>query len=178
MAEKATIARPYAKAAFESAREHAAFDRWSQALATGSQVVADERVARLLSNPRVQPADLIGLIADAVGGTLDQHIRNFLSTLADNRRLGLLPEIAVMFEALRAEVEKVADVQVVSAAPLEEAQRERLAQALKQRFKRDVRLHCEVDSSLIGGAVVRSGDFVIDGSIKARLERLASAMAS
>jgi F-type H+-transporting ATPase subunit delta len=176
MAEKATIARPYAKAAFESARQHAAFDRWSQALATSSQVVADERVARLLSNPRVQPADLIGLIADAVGAPLDQHIRNFLVALADNRRLGLLPEIAVMFEALRAEVENVADVQVVSAAPLEDAQRERLAKTLKQRLRRDVRLHCEVDPSLIGGAVVRTGDFVIDGSIKARLERLASAM--
>ena len=81
-----------------------------------------------------------------------------------------------MFETLRAEIENVADVQVVSAVQLEEAQRQRLAKALKQRLKRDVRLHCEVAPALIGGAVVRMGDFVIDGSLKARIERLASAM--
>ena len=176
MAEKTTIARPYAKAAFESARAHKNFDRWSDTLAVAASVVRDERVAKLLTNPRVKPADLINLIAEAAGGAIDQHIRNFLVTLAENRRLGLLPEIAAMFELLRAETENVADVQVVSAAPLNDAQRERLAAALKNRLRRDVRLHCEVDASLIGGAIVRSGDFVIDGSLKARLERLAGAM--
>ncbi|HEX2492270.1 MAG TPA: F0F1 ATP synthase subunit delta [Steroidobacter sp.] len=176
MAEKATIARPYAKAAFESARAHDSFERWSHLLAVGSAAVADERVSKLLTNPRVKAADLIGLIADAAGGAVDQHVRNFLATLADNRRLGLLPEIAAIFERLRAEVENVADVQVISAVQLEEAQRKRLASALEKRLNRAVRLHCEVDPSLIGGAVVRSGDFVIDGSLKASLERLASAM--
>jgi F-type H+-transporting ATPase subunit delta len=177
MAEKATIARPYAKAAFESARAHKSYDPWSQTLAIAAGVVADERVARLLTNPRVKPADLINLIAEAAGGAIDQHIRNFLVTLAENRRLGLLPEIAAMYEHLRADVENVADVEVVSAAQLSDAQRDRLAAALKQRLRREVRLHCQVDASLIGGAIVRSGDFVIDGSLKARLERLASAMA-
>lgn len=176
MAERATIARPYAKAAFEYAREHNAFERWSQALAGASAIVADERVAGLLTNPRVPPAQLLALIADALGGALDEHSRNFLATLADNRRLGLLPQIAAMFEGLRAEAENVADVQVVSAVELNDAQRRRLADALHKRLKRTVRLHCEVDSSLIGGAVVRVGDFVIDGSLKGRLERLASAM--
>jgi F-type H+-transporting ATPase subunit delta len=177
MAEKATIARPYAKAAFESARQHSAFDRWSHVLAAGSAVVADERIGKSLANPRIKPADLISLIADAAGGVIDQHCRNFLVTLADNRRLGLLPQVATMFETLRAEVENVADVQLVSAVQLDDVQRQRLTEALKKRLKRDVRLHCAVDPSLIGGAVVRSGDFVIDGSLKARLERLASAMA-
>ena len=176
MAEKATIARPYAKAAFESARAHKNFGRWSETLAIAAGVVADERVAKLLTSPRVKPADLISLIAEAAGGAIDQHIRNFLVTLAENRRLGLLPEIAAMYEHLRADVENVADVHIVSAAPLADAQRERLAAALKRRLQREVRLHCAVDASLIGGAVVRSGDFVIDGSLKARLERLASAM--
>jgi F-type H+-transporting ATPase subunit delta len=176
MAEKATIARPYAKAAFESAREHESFDRWSQALAVAAGIVADERVARLLTNPRVKPAELVALIADAAGGSMDDHVRNFLKTLAENRRLALAPEIAAMFEQLRAEVENVADVHVLSAAQLTDAQRQRLASALKKRLAREVRLHCEVDASLVGGAIVRSGDFVIDGSLKARLERLAGAM--
>ena len=162
MAEKATIARPYAKAAFESARQHSALQ--------------DERVAGLLSSPRVTPEQLSGLIADIVGSDLDEQTRNFLATLASNRRLALLPEITSMYEGLRAEAENTADVQVVSAVELNEAQKQRLASALKQRLKREVRLHCEVDASLIGGAIVRAGDFVIDGSLKARLDRLAVEM--
>ncbi|GFE78409.1 ATP synthase subunit delta [Steroidobacter agaridevorans] len=176
MAEKATIARPYAKAAFESARQHHALERWSKVLATASSVVQDERVAGLLSSPRVTPEQLSGLIADIVGSDLDEQTRNFLATLASNRRLVLLPEIASMYEGLRAEAENTADVQVVSAVELNEAQKQRLASALKKRLQREVRLHCEVDASLIGGAIVRAGDFVIDGSLKARLDRLAVEM--
>jgi len=176
MAEKATIARPYAKAAFEYAREHQSFDRWSQVLATAAAVVSDERAAHLLTNPRVKAEDLVDLIADVCGGALDEHGRNFLLTLATNRRLALLPNIAELFETLRAEVENVLDVQLVSAVQLDDAQRQRMSEALKKRFKREIRLHCAIDLSLIGGAVVRAGDFVIDGSVKARLERLASAI--
>lgn len=182
MAEKATIARPYAKAAFESARQHGALERWSTVLATASSVVQDERVARLLSSPRVKPDELSGLIGEIAsqsnsGVALDEQTRNFLATLAGNRRLALLPEIASMYEALRAEAENTADVQVVSAVALDDAQKQRLAAALKKRLKREVRLHCEVDASLIGGAIVRAGDFVIDGSLQARLDRLSVEMA-
>ncbi|HEU4603320.1 MAG TPA: F0F1 ATP synthase subunit delta [Steroidobacteraceae bacterium] len=176
MAEKATIARPYAKAAFEYAREHNSFERWSQVLAIGAAVVSDERAAHLLTNPRVTPEDLVALIADVCGGALDEHGRNFLLTLATNRRLALLPNIAEIFEKLRAEVENVLDVELVSAVQLDDAQRQRMSDALKKRFKRDIRLHCSIDPSLIGGAIVRAGDFVIDGSVKARLERLAGAV--
>jgi F-type H+-transporting ATPase subunit delta len=176
MVEKATIARPYAKAAFESAREHDAFERWSQVLAIASSVVQDERVARLLSNPRIEPEELTGLIAEIAGDAMTEQIRNFLATLADNRRLALLPEIAAKYEQLRAEAENVADVQVISAVALTDAQQQRLAAALKKRLQREVRLHCEVDESLIGGAIVRAGDYVIDGSLKARLDRLAVEM--
>lgn len=176
MAEKATIARPYAKAAFESARQHKALERWTKVLATASSVVQDERVARLLSSPKVTSEQLSGLVSDIVGGDLDEQTRNFLATLASNRRLALLPEIASMYEALRAEAENTADVQVVSAVALNEAQQQRLASALKKRLQREVRLHLEVDASLIGGAIVRAGDFVIDGSLKARLDRLAVEM--
>jgi F-type H+-transporting ATPase subunit delta len=178
MAEKATIARPYAKAAFASARQHNVLDRWSAVLATASSVVQDERVAPLLLNPRVTPDQLSGLVGDISGESLDEQGRNFIATLAGNRRLGLLPEIAAMFEALRAEAENTADVYVVSAVQLNAAQKQRLSAALKKRLKREVRLHCAVDESLIGGAVVRAGDFVIDGSLKARLDRLAVEMSN
>jgi F-type H+-transporting ATPase subunit delta len=174
MAEKVTVARPYAKAVFELAREHDDFARWSTILAAAAAVVQDSRVARLLSSPRMQPSELIDLIAAACGDALDGSGRNFFSTLAQNRRLGVLPEVAAHYEELRAEVENVADVHVTSAVELNATQRERLGTAVQRRLKREVRLHCAVDAGLIGGAVVRAGDFVIDGSLRARLERLAS----
>src|SRR5688572_22531322 len=140
MAEKATIARPYAKAAFQLAQQHQAFPRWSQALARTAAGVQDERVARLLLNPRVTAADLAALLAEIAGEALEDNSRNFITTLANNRRLALLPEIAAMFEIMRAEAENMADVQVTSAVQLDEAQRQRLAAALKKRLNRDVRL--------------------------------------
>jgi F-type H+-transporting ATPase subunit delta len=172
MAEKVTLARPYAKAAFEAARDGKDFARWSEMLAAAAATVADARVVKLLSSPRVSPADLVELIAEA--SRADERGRNFLNTLAINRRLAVLPEVAAIYEELRAEVENVTDVHITSAVQLDEAQRTRLAAALKKRLKREVRLHCDVDAGLIGGAVVRAGDFVIDGSLKARLERLAT----
>lgn len=178
MAEKITVARPYAKAAFEYAREHNRFAEWSQWLGSAATIVADERVATLLGNPRVTPEQLVGFVAEIVGPSLDEHGRNFLNTLAQNRRLDLLPEISAAYETLRAEIENTADVQVISAVALTDAQRDRLASALRKRLKREVRLHCEVDASLLGGAIVRSGDMVIDGSLKAGLERLARDIAA
>ena len=172
MAEKVTLARPYARAAFEAARDSKDFARWSEMLAAAAATVVDQRVVKLLSSPRVQPADLVELIAEA--SRADEHGRNILNTLAQNRRLAVLPEVAAMYEELRADVENITDVHITSAVQLDEAQRTRLLAALKKRLKRDVRLHCAVDAGLIGGAVVRAGDFVIDGSLKARLERLAT----
>lgn len=174
MAEKATIARPYARAAFDFAREHDALAAWSGVLAAAAQVAADPRVAPLLSSPKVTTAQSVGLVADVAAA--QGPARNFLEVLAENRRLGLLPEIAAQFEVLRTEAEKVVDVEVVSAMNLDGAQEARLAAALRGRLGREVRMHTRIDASLIGGAIVRAGDLVIDGSLKGRLERLASEM--
>jgi F-type H+-transporting ATPase subunit delta len=177
MAEKVTIARPYAKAAFAYARERDAFAHWSTVLSTASAVVSDPQVEKLLSSPRVSPQHLVDLIAGVIGGSLDEQGKNFLNTLAQNRRLVLLPEIAAMYETLRAEIEQVADVHISSAVALDATQRDRLANSLKKRLRREIRLHESVDPSLIGGAIVRTGDMVIDGSLKARLDRLATDIA-
>lgn len=174
MAEKATLARPYARAAFEFAQTRGTLQQWSESLAVAAAVAGDSAVTRLLNHPHVTAAQLVELIAEVAGPRLDSSTHNFIATLAQNRRLGLLPQIAAIYEILRAEVEGVADVAVVSAVPLDAAQQQRLAGALKTRLKREVRLHCSVDASLVGGAVVRCGDLVIDGSVKERLARLAT----
>ncbi len=180
MAEKATIARPYARAAFAYARNGGALSAWGDALNLASAVVADSRVKKLIGNPKVSTTQLIDLIADVAssgaGGKSDAHLRNFFDELARNRRLPLLPEVAAMFEEMRNEVENIADVHVTSAVAVNDAQRRRLAAALKKRLQKDVRLSCDVDANLIGGAIVRSGDLVIDGSLRARLEALSSVM--
>jgi F-type H+-transporting ATPase subunit delta len=172
MAERATIARPYAKAAFGFAREQGQLAQWSGWLATAREIVLSDEYGTLERSPGVRKADLMALIAGVCGEGLDAHGRAFLTLLNENGRLDYLPEIAQRFEELKADDQNVADVEVASATALDERQKERLIGALSNRLRRDVRLHCTVDPGLIGGAVVRSGDMLIDGSLKAKLERL------
>jgi F-type H+-transporting ATPase subunit delta len=178
MAEKATIARPYARAAFAYASSGKSLAAWSDALNAAALVVSDARVRKLIGNPKVAPKQLVDFIIDVVGSKADANVRNFFDELVRNRRIGLLPQVAAMFDDMRNQVENIAEVQVTSAVALNDAQRQRLADALKKRLKKDVRLQCSVDASLIGGAVIRSGDLVIDGSLRARLERLSGAMSA
>jgi F-type H+-transporting ATPase subunit delta len=173
MADKTTIARPYARAAFAEARADSMLPAWSEALHTAAAVAADPRVQSLLGDPHVTPAQLSQLVLDIAGAGLGEHGRNFVQTLADARRLNCLPEIAALFDQYKDDAEGIADVTIASAAPLDATQQQSLSAALARRLKREVRLHCVIEPDLIGGAVVRSGDLVIDGSVRGRLERIA-----
>jgi F-type H+-transporting ATPase subunit delta len=174
VAERATIARPYAKAAFAYARDANAFAGWSQGLKTAAEIVADPRVAPLTKDPRWQGEDMVKFISEVAGSKLDAGMQNFLRVLAENRRLLVLPEIAANYEVLRSAVENTVEVEVTSAVKLNDAQIEKLKAAIGTRLKRQVRMQNSVDASLLGGAVVRAGDLVIDGSLKGRLQRLAT----
>jgi F-type H+-transporting ATPase subunit delta len=178
VAERATIARPYAKAAFQYARAANGFAEWSQGLQTLAEIVADPRVAQLTKAPSLTAADLADLVIDVAQPKLDVGMQNFARVLAENHRLLLLPEIAAHYEQLRSAVENTADVEVISAVPLNDAQAQKLEQALSARLKSRVRMRTAVDATLLGGAVVRAGDLVIDGSLKGRLERLATELGS
>ena len=178
MAERATIARPYAKAAFEYARDANALAAWSEGLKAAAEIVADPRVTPLTKSPAWAASDLVSLITDVAGGKFDAGMQNFVRVLAENHRLLLLPEIAAHYEALRSAVENTIDVEVVSAVPLDAAQADKLKEALSARLKRKVRLQNSVDATLLGGAVVRAGDLIIDGSLKGRLQRLATELGS
>ncbi len=172
MAEKATVARPYAKAAFAHARDKNTLDAWSGWLGTARAVVSSDEFKAFESSPGVSRQQLKELVANVCGDAIDGNGRALLDLLAENDRIDFLPEIAEQFDELKADHQNVADVEVVSASALNETQRERLAGALRARLRRDVRLHCSVDPSLIGGAVVRSGDLLIDGSLVNKLQRL------
>ena len=173
MADKTTIARPYARAAFEEARGEKRLGPWSDAIRTGAVVVTDPRVETLLGNPRVTSDQLAKLVIDIAGPQLGEHGANFVRTLAENHRLGYLPEIATLFDEMKDEAEKVVDVTVTSAAPLDDGQRKTLTAALERKLNRGVRMQCHTDSALLGGAVLQAGDLVIDGSLRTQLNRIA-----
>jgi F-type H+-transporting ATPase subunit delta len=178
MAEAATIARPYAKAAFLAARDARALPAWSDALRSGSGLIADARIADLVTSPKLSADQLVSLFAGLGGTQIDPQWQNFLRLLASNKRLEVLPSIAAQYELLRAQYENELDVQVTSAIALSAQQQTQLAAALKTRFKRDIRITTAIDAGLLGGAVIRAGDLVIDGSINGRLQRLASDLAN
>jgi F-type H+-transporting ATPase subunit delta len=173
MADRITTARPYARAAFEEAQQHQQLGPWSESLQSAASVVRDPRVQGLLGNPHVTPEQLAQLVGGIAGPQLGEHGMNFVRTLAQNGRLAYLPEISALFDSFKDQAEGVADVTVTSAAQLDPAHQQRIASALEQRLKRKVRLHCQIDADLIGGAIVRAGDLVIDGSLRSRLQRIA-----
>lgn len=180
MAELATTARPYARAAFANAAASERAD-WGAFLERAAAVVQDPQVVPLIGNPRVPLSELVDFLlgiasAGRPAAPRASQQRNFLQLLADNRRLRLLPEIAAQFEVLRSEAERIADVEVISALALTGEQSNKLQAALERRLRLAVRLHPQVDRSLVGGAIVRYGDFVVDGSLRGRIERLGAAM--
>lgn len=178
MAELSTLARPYAKAAFEYAVASNALDVWSEALAWQAKLVEDVQLASLLGSPSVNRDQRVDLLIELSGGRGGEAMRNFLQVLAQNDRLLLLPMVFEQFQALKAEYQQLVDVQVTSAAPIDEGQQQRLAAALIKRLGREVRLQITIDPDLIGGAIVRAGDTVIDGSLRGRLNKLASELLS
>jgi len=178
MAELNTVARPYTKAAFEHARDKGNLDQWSNLLSLAAQAVQDSELAQLLGNPALTVEQKAELVAAVCEKQIDDAGKNFISLLAENRRLALLPEIAAQFGILKANLEKKVDVDLTTAFALNNAQQQKLAKALSSKLGREVKLTAQVDKSIIGGVVVRSDDLVIDGSVRARLAKLAEAMNS
>ena len=177
MSSLTTLARPYAKAAFELARGRQELGAWDDMLRLAGAIVAEDSVAVLLENPDVGRAQVLEIITGAAGDAFDDRFRGFLSVLSANNRLALLPQIGALFRALRQEAENRLSVRVVSAVPLDDDQSERMKKALSSRFNCEIELDNEIDAGVIGGAVVYAGDQVIDGSLKGRLQKLSNSLA-
>lgn len=173
MTEAITLARPYARAAFELAHAKGTTAEWSGALAFAATVAGEPAVASLRNDPRVDPSALVVLhMPDEI--TTDTPFARFLGELAEHGRLGLLPEIVALFDAMKRDAESILKVNVTSAMALDAAQAEQLKASLKRRFQREIELDSTVDEALIGGAIIHAGDEVIDGSVRGRLKQLAS----
>lgn len=168
-----TLARPYAKAAFEYALDKNAISAWESILREAAQLAKNPLMVTLLSNPDVTPSQCDDLFCEALSPlfTHDEQ-RNFFHLLAENRRLPLLSDIFELFMHFNAAHEKTVEIALTSAIPLDDSYQKRFKDALEKRFGQHVAMTYTVDSTLLGGAIIRIGDKVIDGSIRGKLNRL------
>ena len=178
MSSLTTLARPYAKAAFELAQAEQSLAAWDDMLDLACAIVTEESMANLLDNPDVSRGRVLGIVNDAAGEAFSERFRGFLTVLSDNDRLSLLPQVTELYRGFREKAENRLSVRVVSAVPLDDEQVSRMKDALARRYECDIELENQVDDEVIGGAVVYAGDKVIDGSLRGRLNRLSNNLAN
>jgi len=181
MSEYTTQARPYAKAAFEVAQKESKGAEskqaeWSDALHLIDAVVSNDDFAAVIDNPAMGAEAKGEILIDICGDKLSEKQKNFIKTMSENNRLMLMPEIVVLFEALRAEADNTVEATATSAYALSDAQVQSMTTALKKKLGCEVTLTTEIDQSLIGGVVIRAGDLVIDGSTQAKIGSLTQAV--
>ncbi len=177
MSEAITIARPYAQAAFEEAQILSDLKGWAEVLTSLAEAVCYPEVRAVVASQQVAKPQLESLMVDLLGSQANVQQRNFVRILVKNQRLLVLPEIAAIFENLRAEAEKTVNVVVDSAFELSAVQQEKIVKSLKARMGREIKLVCKINKELLGGIVIRAGDKVIDGSARTRLGEMAKAFA-
>lgn len=178
MSEITTIARPYAKAIFESALEKNTLKEWSVALKNLAMIANNPDMLPLLNNPLLAREQLSSVFIDIAGKSLNDDAKRLVELLASRKRLDLLPAISKLYEIALAEREKTIEVKVVSAYQIDQARLQRLQHALQSRLNRQVSIQFAIDSALIGGAVIYAGDQVIDGSLRSKLKRLSESLCS
>ncbi len=176
MAELATLARPYANAVYDLAKSDNALDQWSRMLAFLAAAADVERMQLVLESPDLPAEVKARRLIDVCGEELNDRAKNLVRVLAANKRLNAISEVRDQFEIRKAEDERVLDVEVITACQLSAEQSDKLRQALARRFEREVNLSGRVDASVIGGAVIRAGDTVIDASLRGRLDKLAETL--
>jgi F-type H+-transporting ATPase subunit delta len=172
MANLSSVARPYAIAAFEVARDKKQLHAWRSFLELASLLVQDRNIRRALLNPEFSSANAFDLFSRVLEGQISAEEKNFLLLLSQNKRLVALPEITELFNSHVSALEKISTVRVITAQETKDDFRKSLTAALTKRIKHDVKLKCEIDPSILGGAIIHIGDRVIDGSIRGKLARL------
>jgi F-type H+-transporting ATPase subunit delta len=178
MAERTTVARPYADAAFEIAKERDALASWSDMLGLAKAIAGDASMARALGDPRLGADAKASLFLSIAGERFSAEMRNFIRVLVETQRIGMLPEIVTLFETFRADAEGVAKATIESAQPLSGSEIAALAQAMEKRLGKRVEATAAVNPALIGGARIAVGDTVIDGSVRGKLAHMRQALLS
>ena len=177
MAEFATLARPYANAAFDVAKSAGRLEEWSRGLNLLALAGEDPNLKAMIQSPTATTAEKAFKLAELFRDDLLDSVRQFVHVLAENKRLSLLAEITTQFEVRRAEEARTLDVEVTTAVPLSDSEQNRFQEILECRFEQQINLTTAVDETIIGGAHIRAGDTVIDGSLRGRLAKLGEAFA-
>ncbi|MFB6435057.1 MAG: F0F1 ATP synthase subunit delta [Candidatus Malihini olakiniferum] len=177
MSECITVARSYAKAAFDFALEHQSVKHWQNMLSFAAEVARNESVATFLSGA-MAPTLLASTFINVCGDQLDRAGQNLIKVMAENGRLLVLPEVLEQFTKLSVAQESTVDVEVISVNALSEPQLDKISSSMEKRLSRKVKLNCKIDNSIVAGVVIRVVDMVIDGSIRGRLERLTDVLQS
>lgn len=177
MLEKATIARPYANAAFNQAIDEGKLSEWSAMLNLLSAIVSVDNMSSVISNPKLSSEQLFQFITDIGGDKFSQTGKNFIRILIDAERIVLATKVFELFEQKRAAAEGMSDVDVVSAYPLDDAQVNGISESISKRLGKKIEVNTEEDKDLIGGVIIRAGDSVIDASLRGRLKELNSIFA-
>ena len=172
--EASTIARPYAEAVFDRARETGSLDQWSDMLAFVAAIMQDDTLKAVVNNPNMTDAQITALVLDIAGERVSGEGVNLVRLLVENDRLGIVAQIAQQFEELKSREQGRLDVLVTTAFPLSEGQSGAIASALKEKLGRDINITSVEDPELIGGMHIRAGDLVIDGSVQGQLKQLAN----
>jgi F-type H+-transporting ATPase subunit delta len=172
MSELATLARPYAVAAFKRAKETDSIKKWSQNLAFMSAVLSDKDISVIIDNPKISKQDVSAFVLDICQGQIDEEAENLLRLLVHNNRLSLAPVIAELFEVYKTEDAGYVDVEVFVAYSFSKEDKPKFASTLEKTLGKKVNMKVTVDKSLIGGVLVRAGDRVIDGSIRGQLQNM------
>jgi len=176
MSSLTTLARPYAKAAFELAQSDSNLAGWDEMLSVVATVTDDVGMASWLQSPHSTAGKAVEIVVEAMGGDVDPRFQGYLGVLADNDRLLLCRETSRLYQKLRQQAEKRLEVRVVSATPLQDSQAERMQSALAKRFDCEITISNDVDPEVLGGAIIYAGDQVIDGSLVGRLKRLENSL--
>ncbi|VAW86460.1 ATP synthase delta chain [hydrothermal vent metagenome] len=176
MADNSTLARPYARAIFDLAQGEKNLEKWSNVVGLLATIVSDVSMAAAISHPAIAKEKLAAAVITIGSDVFDEKAQNLIKLLVENGRLNLVPAMAELYEGYRAEAESTVQAEVIVATKLDEAQQQQLATALKKRLGRDVEISCSIDKSLLGGAIIRAGDLVIDGSVSGQLNKLANAL--
>lgn len=181
MSDTITIARPYAKAIFEHALDKGKLKLWSELLFDLAQIILNDQARAFITNPAATDEQHIALLSDTLAkaaGSESDTLTSFVKILAHNDRLLVLPDIYTLFEVLRAEQEKTLVAEVYSYSAMNAEQQQRLSNTLSQRLQRQVTIKLTIDQSLLGGAIIRAGDLVIDGSVRGKLNKLGADLAA
>jgi F-type H+-transporting ATPase subunit delta len=169
MSEFVTLARPYAKAAFDYAKNADLVSTWLQNLTVSAGIASVPEIANSFSSPEKNNEVLVSLLSS---DDADQGYMNFLNLLADNNRLGLLPDVVNLFQFISEQDSKVLSADVYTAEKLDQDQLKGIAASLSKRTGKNIKLRQHIDKTLLSGARIQAGDLVIDGSLKAKLDKL------